>query len=74
MKKLLTLTLLLILNEAMYAQNTIDKATNTATTTGIGLGTSIAVVASWSRNQSVRWAIFHGILGWFYVIYFVLSR
>ena len=36
---------------------------------GIGLGTLIAVIASWSVNQSVGWAILHGIFGWFYVIY-----
>lgn len=41
---------------------------------GIGLGSVIAIVASWSRNQSVLWAIMHGILSWFYVIYFVLTR
>lgn len=36
---------------------------------GVGLGTVIAVVISWSRNKSVLWAIIHGILGWLYVIY-----
>ena len=39
---------------------------------GIGLGTIIAVVVSWSRNKSILWAIIHGILGWFYVIYAIL--
>jgi len=39
---------------------------------GVGLGTIIAVVISWSRNKSVLWAIIHGILGWLYVIYAVL--
>ncbi|MCB9310653.1 MAG: hypothetical protein H6567_11400 [Lewinellaceae bacterium] len=41
---------------------------------GIGVGSVIAIVASWSRNKSVLWAILHAILGWFYVIYFVLTR
>jgi hypothetical protein len=36
---------------------------------GVGLGTIIAVVISWSRNKSILWAIVHGILGWLYVIY-----
>ncbi|MEP7278813.1 MAG: hypothetical protein ABI813_09240 [Bacteroidota bacterium] len=36
---------------------------------GVGLGTIIAVVLSWTRNKSVLWAIIHGILGWLYVIY-----
>jgi len=41
---------------------------------GIGLGTIIAVVVSWSRNKSILWAIIHGILGWLYVIYAILFR
>ncbi|SDE10706.1 hypothetical protein SAMN05421636_103266 [Pricia antarctica] len=41
---------------------------------GIGLGSAIAVVASWSRNKSILWAILHGFLGWIYVIYFAITR
>ncbi|MEJ7611562.1 MAG: hypothetical protein WKF88_10335 [Ferruginibacter sp.] len=41
---------------------------------GIGLGTIIAVVVSWSRNKSILWAIIHGIFGWFYVIYAILVK
>lgn len=41
---------------------------------GIGLGTIIAVVVSWSRNKSILWAIIHGILGWLYVIYALLVK
>ena len=41
---------------------------------GVGLGVVIAVVASWSRNQSIFWAILHGIFSWFYVIYFAMTR
>ncbi len=41
---------------------------------GIGLGTLIAVLVSWSRNKSILWAIVHGILGWFYVIYAILVK
>jgi len=39
---------------------------------GIGFGACLAMIISWSRNQSVLWAIIHGILGWFYVIWYVL--
>jgi hypothetical protein len=42
--------------------------------TGIGLGTIIAIVLSWSRNKSILWLLLHGFFGWFYVIYFVLTR
>jgi hypothetical protein len=42
--------------------------------TGAGLGSVIAVVCSWERNKSILWAILAGILSWFYVIYFALTR
>jgi hypothetical protein len=41
---------------------------------GIGLGAAIAVVCSWQRNRSILWAILAGIISWFYVIYFALTR
>ncbi len=47
---------------------------NSITRTGIGLGSVIAVVLSWHRNKSIFYAIIHGILSWFYVIYFHLTR
>lgn len=37
---------------------------------GIGLGSMIAVTISWTLNQSILWALLHGIFGWFYVLYF----
>lgn len=41
--------------------------------TGISLGTAIAVVISWSVNNSILWCILHGIFSWFYVIYYALG-
>lgn len=41
---------------------------------GIGLGTAIAVTISWSLHKSVIWAAIHGVLSWFYVIYYVVTR
>jgi hypothetical protein len=41
---------------------------------GIGVGSIIAIVASWTRNKSVLWAIFHAFCGWLYVIYYVITR
>jgi hypothetical protein len=52
----------------------VTYASHTVTQTGIGLGSAIAVVCSWQRNRSILWAILAGILGWFYVIYFALTR
>ncbi|PVY39404.1 hypothetical protein [Pontibacter virosus] len=78
MKKRLSLTIMLLLVciTPMLAQ--IGDATEVTQTTviekGVGLGSVIAVVASWSRNQSILWAILHGILSWFYVIYYAITR
>ena len=47
---------------------------NTATRTGIGLGSAIAVAISWNLHKSIIWAIIHGFFGWFYVIYYALTR
>lgn len=51
-----------------------SQNSNTFTQNGIGLGSAIAVVCSWQRNQSILWAILAGILSWLYVIYFALTR
>ncbi len=32
------------------------------------------MVISYNANHSILWAIIDGILGWLYVIYFVLFR
>lgn len=42
--------------------------------TGIGIGTVLAVVISWSNHHSILWAIIHGLLSWVYVIYYLLTR
>ena len=39
---------------------------------GISFGTALAMVISYVNWHSVLWAAFHGLLGWFYVIYYVL--
>jgi len=41
---------------------------------GITFGTALAIAISWSQNHSILWAIVHGILSWFYVVYFALTR
>ena len=51
-----------------------ERTTETITRTGIGLGSALAVVCSWERNRSILWAILAGVLSWFYVIYFAITR
>jgi len=58
----------------MLLAQVADQSTTIVTQTGLGLGSVIAVVCSWQRNRSILWAILAGILSWFYVIYFALTR
>lgn len=52
----------------------IEDVHRSVTQSGIGLGSTIAVVLSWHRNKSILLAILHGVLSWIYVIYFALTR
>lgn len=40
---------------------------------GVSFGSVLAMVISYHAYSSVGWAIFHGILGWIYVIYYLLK-
>lgn len=40
--------------------------------TGISFGSALAMVVSYANWHSIPWAIFHGILGWFYVVYYAI--
>ena len=40
---------------------------------GIGFGTAIALVLSWTANHSIGWLIVHGFFGWFYVIWRIIT-
>ena len=39
---------------------------------GISFGSALAMVISFTTWHSVGWAIVHGLLGWVYVIYYVI--
>lgn len=58
----------------MLLAQIVSQTTQVATQTGISLGSAIAIVCSWHRNRSIFWAIIAGMLSWFYVIYFALTR
>ncbi len=38
------------------------------------LGATLSVVISWEANHAVLWAVLHGFLSWFYVIYAVVAH
>ncbi|WP_375289581.1 hypothetical protein [Qipengyuania sp.] len=52
----------------------MSTARGDAARAGIGLGSAIAVAISWSLHKSIVWAVVHGFLSWFYVIYFAFTR
>ena len=39
---------------------------------GVTFGSALAMVISYTTLKSIGWAIFHGLLSWVYVIYFIL--
>jgi hypothetical protein len=41
---------------------------------GVGMGSALAIAISWSLHKSLFWAIVHGIFGWFYVVYYALTK
>ncbi len=41
---------------------------------GVTFGSALAMTISFVTHKSVGWAIFHGLLSWFYVIYYALFR
>ena len=45
----------------------------TATKAGISFGCALAIVLSWTAHKSLGWAVIHGILSWFYVIYYLFT-
>jgi hypothetical protein len=74
LKITLLFSFLLIVSSDLSAQSISKDGSNKIVDGGIGLGSIIAVVASWSRNKSILFAILHGLLGWIYVVYFVFTR
>lgn len=45
---------------------------NSIVKNGISFGTALALVISYANWHSIPWSIFHGILGWVYVIYYAI--
>jgi hypothetical protein len=41
---------------------------------GISFGAALAISMSFFHNHSVLWAIIHGLFGWLYVAYYVLTQ
>ena len=40
---------------------------------GVTFGTAMAIAISFQANHSIFWAIIHGLMSWFYVIYYAIK-
>lgn len=49
-----------------------EKSVSNTLRSGITFGSALAMVISYTTWKSIGWAIIHGLLGWIYVIYFIL--
>ncbi|MGB1393581.1 MAG: hypothetical protein ACPH4O_04950 [Flavobacteriaceae bacterium] len=71
----LSLLFLLLFSLECFSQQTGNPGIKqNVVKNGIGIGSVIAIVVSWDRNKSILYALLHGILGWLYVIYFIIIR
>ena len=47
---------------------------STAMGAGTTFGCAMAITISWSIHHSILWAMLHGFFGWFYVLYYAVTR
>ena len=50
-------------------EETLRQSRDSSVAAGIGFGSALAMILSFQLNDSIPWAIVHGICSWFYVIY-----
>ena len=53
-------------------RKTVNKTVEKTVKTGISFGSALAMIISYTAYKSIGWAIFHGILSWIYVIYYII--
>jgi branched-subunit amino acid transport protein AzlD len=73
MKKMLSFLLFMLLSISCFA-TVGSQIQNTAVSSGIGIGSALAVVICWSRTNSVLASALAGVFGWLYVIYYLIIR
>ena len=63
------------IGEASRARATRNRTwVRTGASTGLGMGSALAITISWSLHQSIVWAIIHGFFGWLYVVWYAVTR
>lgn len=56
----------------MYEEKNRNVVVYETVKKGLSFGSALAIVISYTNWHSIGWAIFHGLLSWVYVIYYVL--
>lgn len=51
---------------------TVSRTVKSTAKAGISFGSCLAMVISYTSWHSIFWAIIHGLLGWIYVIYYII--
>lgn len=60
-------------NKSKGSNITIENSAKTGIDVGTAVGVALAVVLSYSKWQSIGWAIIHGLFNWVYVIYYAIK-
>ena len=57
-----------MIKKVYHNHNTTENVTK-----GLSFGAALAMIISYVKWQSIGWAIIHGLINWFYVIYYVIK-
>ena len=60
-----------IIYESSTNRRTRPQFVSQSVSKGLSFGSCLAIVISYTAWQSIPWAIFHGMLSWVYVIYYI---
>lgn len=58
--------------DADGGRRTVSRSVKNTAKAGISFGSCLAMVISYAKWNSILWAIIHGLLGWIYVIYYMI--
>lgn len=63
------------IERVLYGQkkSKVHVSVKNSAETGIGFGSVLAMIISYTAWKSIGWAILHGIFGWAYVIYYAIK-
>ena len=63
----------LIYSRRLFQEKVSSEKTVGTVKTGIGFGSALAMVISYTAWESIGWALLHGVFGWAYVIYYAVK-